>query len=74
MKRNKSDIILKKNTAMLCIMVEYGLRKEIMEHLGISYPTVKKELAYQSNTELAEKIRHYALTHGGVLAVKHSLE
>ena len=65
--------ILRKRAQLLCILVEHGLRKEIMEKLDTTYPTVKKALNYEANTTLAEKIRHYALTHGGVLAEKKTL-
>lgn len=67
---NIKKTALYKGSRLLCIMVEHGLRKEIMEKLGTTYPTVKKALIYQSNTELAEKVRYYALTHGGVLVEK----
>ena len=63
----------KKRTQALCILVEHGLRKEIMEKLDTTYPTVKSALNYKVHTSLAVRIRHYALTHGGVLAEKKIL-
>lgn len=70
MRKRLVDETLKARTKKLFIIVEYGLRKEIMRMLNTTYPTVQKALNYQVNTEFAEKIRHYALTHGGVLAEK----
>lgn len=70
MKNKVIDTTHGKGAQMLCIIVEYGLRKEIMEKFGTSYPTVKKALNYETSTLLAEKVRFYALSHGGVLAEK----
>ena len=49
------------------ITVSHGLRKEIMEVLQCSYPTIRAALKFQSNTLLADHIRQYAIQHGGVL-------
>lgn len=49
------------------IKIEHGLRKEIMKQFSTTYPTVKAALSYKSHTPLAEKIRSYALQHGGVV-------
>lgn len=64
------DETLGKRVQKFCILVEHGLRKEIMEKLNTTYPTVNKALNYRVNTLLAKKIRHYALTHGSVFAEK----
>ncbi len=68
MRKRMFDEALNNRAQALCIIVEHGLRKEIMEKLNTTYPTVHKALNYKVNTLLAQRIRHYALTHGGVLA------
>ncbi len=52
------------------ILVDYGLRKEIMHHLDTTYPTIKRALEFKTNTSLAQQIRFYALKRGGVLMRK----
>lgn len=49
------------------IVVEHGLRKQMMLELGVTYPTIRAALVYSSNTLTAKIIRKYALEHGGVL-------
>lgn len=49
------------------ITVSHGLRKEIMEELQCSYPTIRAALKFQSDTLLADHIRQYAIQHGGIL-------
>lgn len=49
------------------ITVSHGLRKEIMEELDCTYPTVRAALKFRSDTLLAIRIRQYAIRHGGVL-------
>lgn len=49
------------------IVVEHGLRKQMMLELEVTYPTIRAALAYNSNTLTAKVIRKYALEHGGVL-------
>lgn len=49
------------------IYVEYGLRKQIMAALDVTYPTVKSALTYKSNTQIAKTIRQYAIEHGGII-------
>lgn len=49
------------------IHIEHGLRKQIMEELGVTYPTVKAALTYKSDTLTAKTIRRYAIEHGGVI-------
>lgn len=49
------------------IKIEHGLRKEIMKQLCTTYPTIKSALLFKSHTSLSEKIREYALQHGGIL-------
>ena len=53
-----------------CIIVEYGLRKNIKEFFDTTYPTVQKALEFKTNTNLAQNIRHYALKRGGALVKK----
>ncbi len=52
------------------IVVRHGLRKELMEHFGTTYPTVKSALKCEAQSELANEIRAYALSHGGVMVRK----
>lgn len=54
----------------LCIIVEHGLRKEIIEYFDTTYPTVQRALKFKTNTKLAQKIRYYALNCGGTLVKK----
>ena len=49
------------------IVVEHGLRKQIMAVFDVSYPTVRVALKYGSNSITAQNIRQYALDNGGVL-------
>lgn len=49
------------------IKIEHGLRKEIMNQLSTTYPTIKTALLYKSHTSLSDRIREYALQHGGIL-------
>ena len=49
------------------IFVDYGLRKQIMAALDVTYPTVRAALCFTTDTEMAQKIRQYALDHGGML-------
>lgn len=49
------------------IQIEHGLRKQIMEALEVTYPTIKAALTFKSNTLTAKTIRQYALDHGGIL-------
>ena len=49
------------------IVVNHGLRKQMMLELKVTYPTIRAALAYNSNTLTAKVIRKYALEHGGVL-------
>lgn len=55
------------------IKIEHGLRKEIMAQLNTTYPTVKSALMFRSNTQLAERIRAYALAHGGIVVESAAL-
>jgi hypothetical protein len=50
---------------MEIIKVEHGLRKELIELLGCTYPTIKSALEYRTNTALSSKIRQAALNRGG---------
>lgn len=48
------------------IKVDYSVRKEIMNILNVSYPTIRRALNNETNTEIAKKIRQVALTKGGI--------
>jgi len=52
---------------MRTILVNYGIKKEIMAALGCTYPTIKTALNYKSNTALSSKIREAAINKGGCL-------
>lgn len=47
------------------IVVSHGLKKRIMKVMNCTYPTVKKALEFESTTELACRIRKYAIQNGG---------
>ena len=49
------------------IVVQHGLRKQIMTHFKVTYPTVRTALSYKSDTPMSKNIRQYALDRGGVL-------
>lgn len=51
------------------IVVSHGLRKQIMETLNVTYPTIRSALKFKSNTLNAQLIRLYALTHGGKMMI-----
>ena len=48
------------------ILVEHGLRMKIHRVLGYSRPTINEALSGRSSTDVAKKIRLYALSNGGV--------
>lgn len=48
------------------IITEYGLKNEIQRVYGYSYPTIRRALRGNDDTDAARKIRWYALRHGGV--------
>jgi|AGTN01.1.fsa_nt_gi hypothetical protein len=48
------------------IKVEYSVRKEIMKMLNVTYPTIRKALNGETDTELSKKIRKMAIAKGGV--------
>ncbi len=52
------------------ILVPHGVKREIMEGLGVSYPTVQKALCGKSNNKLSQKIRQAALNKGGCEVVQ----
>ena len=47
------------------IIVDYGTRREIMQLLDCTYPTVRTALQFGSDTELAQRIRKVAMEKGG---------
>ena len=49
------------------IKVSHGMRKQMMEVFSTTYPTLRAALSFESNTDKAELMRHYALEHGGIL-------
>ncbi len=46
------------------IIVDHGLRKQMIMVLNVSYPTISAVLAFRSDTLTAKRIRLYALEHG----------
>jgi hypothetical protein len=52
------------------ILVPYGVKKEIMEGLGYTYPTIKKALRGESRSKASKKIRQAAINKGGYEIVK----
>lgn len=48
------------------IITEYGLKREIQSVYGYSYPTIRRALCGSDDTDVAKRIRWYALRHGGV--------
>lgn len=46
---------------MKMILIKHGDRERIMKAMGVTYPTVRRALRYESNSEVARKIRTYAL-------------
>ena len=54
------------------IIVSHGLKKEMMEVLDTSYPSIRSALAFKTNTMKAKVIRKYALDHGGKLVEMYS--
>lgn len=48
------------------IKVGHSVRKELMEALGVTYPTIRKALNGLTDNELAQKIRTTALAKGGI--------
>ena len=54
------------------IVVEHGMRRQMMLELEVTYPTIRAALAFNSNTSTSKVIRKYALDHGGVLVKEMS--
>lgn len=48
------------------IRVDYAVRKEIMKILDVTYPTIRKALNGETDTELSKKIRQTAIAKGGI--------
>ena len=48
------------------IIVDFGVKRKIMQLLDCTYPTVRTALAGKSDTKLAQKIRKAALENGGM--------
>lgn len=48
------------------IIVDYGTVSELCKTFGVSMVTVRRALRYQTDTELAGKIRALAMKKGGV--------
>ena len=46
---------------MKMIKIEHGGRKQIMAALGVTYPTVRAALNYESDSDVAKRIRTYAI-------------
>lgn len=43
------------------ILIEHGNRKKLMSAFKTSYPTIRAALRYESDTEMARKIRFVAI-------------
>lgn len=54
------------------IIVSHGLKKEMMEVLDTSYPSIRSALSFKTNTLKARAIRQYALNNGGKLVEIYS--
>lgn len=52
------------------IVVDYGVRKELMKMFETTYPTLRNALNFKSDNSLSKKIRKAALNRGGVLLEK----
>lgn len=49
------------------ILLGYGERIRLMSAFHISYPTIRKALRFETDTKLARKIRHIAISeYGGI--------
>lgn len=46
---------------MKMILIKHGDRERIMKAMGVTYPTVRRALRYECDSEVARKIRAYAL-------------
>ena len=55
----------KVNAKMKRIIVDYGTVSELCKTFGVSMVTVRRALRYQTDTELAGKIRTLAMKKGG---------
>lgn len=49
------------------IVISHALRKQILEVFDTTYPTVRKALAFETNSAKAYQIQQFALRNGGVL-------
>lgn len=49
------------------IVISHALRKQILEVFDTTYPTVRKALAFETNSAKAYKIQQFALKNGGIL-------
>ena len=47
------------------IVLEHGVAQRLRDELGVTYPTIRTALSYQSNTPKARMIRQRALQLGG---------
>lgn len=47
---------------MKMILIKHGDRERIMKAMGVTYPTVRRALRYECDSEVARKIRAYALS------------
>lgn len=48
------------------IKVDYSVRKEIMKMVNVTYPTIRKALNGETDTELSKRIRQIAIAKGGI--------
>lgn len=49
------------------ILLGYGERIRLMSAFSVSYPTLRRALKFKTDTELARKIRHTAISeYGGI--------
>lgn len=53
------------------ILLRQGAKAKLMQVLNTTYPTVRAALKFETDTEIAKRIRHYAMNElGGVVAIR----
>lgn len=62
--KNATNLI--KKIDMREILVPHGVKSEIKDALGYSYPTIREALRGNMNTHASKRIRQAALNKGGI--------
>ena len=67
------DVIKKKKNGNMAkrILMEYGQQKKLKEHFKVSRPTLVSALRYETQSELAKKIRYVAVKQFGGKEVEY---